>query len=280
MSEDRSTHSSKGFFGKLAQAFSDEPRTREDLFELLYEANNSGLLDQDALTIVEGAIQVTDMQVRDVMIPRSQMVSVQVDQSAHEFMPLIIDSAHSRFPVQGENPDEIEGVLLAKDLLPYALDNRLEQFNLREHLRKATFIPESKRLNVLLREFRVTRNHMAIVIDEYGGIAGLITIEDVLEQIVGDIEDEHDEDEDEGNIKAFEDDGFIVKALTPIEDFNEHFDVGLPDDEFDTIGGLVTREFGHLPDKGETVRIDTFTFTVLASEHRRIRLLQVKHHQD
>jgi magnesium and cobalt transporter len=280
MSEDRSSGSSKGFFGKLAQAFSDEPKTREDILEVLYEANEAGLLDQDALSIVEGAIQVTDMQVRDVMIPRSQMVSVQINQHPQEFMPLIIESAHSRFPVTGENPDEIVGILLAKDLLPYALQGNLEQFDIHNHLRKATFIPESKRLNVLLREFRVTRNHMAVVVDEYGGIGGLITIEDVLEQIVGEIEDEHDDDEDDGNIKAFEDNGFIVKALTPIEDFNEYFDVGLPDDEFDTVGGLVTRQFGHLPDKGETVRYEQFTFTILASDNRRIRLLQVHHHKE
>ena len=280
MSEDRSSGSSKGFFGKLAQAFSDEPKTREDILEVLYEANETGLLDQDALTIVEGAIQVTDMQVRDVMIPRSQMVSVQINQHPQEFMPLIIESAHSRFPVTGENPDEIVGILLAKDLLSYALQGNLEQFDIHNHLRKVTFIPESKRLNVLLREFRVTRNHMAVVVDEYGGIGGLITIEDVLEQIVGEIEDEHDDDEDDGNIKAFEDNGFIVKALTPIEDFNEYFDVGLPDDEFDTIGGLVTRQFGHLPDKGETVRYEQFTFTILASDNRRIRLLQVHHHKE
>ncbi|MEY3038017.1 MAG: hypothetical protein RL143_584 [Pseudomonadota bacterium] len=280
MSEDRSSGSSKGFFGKLAQAFSDEPKTREDILEVLYEANETGLLDQDALSIVEGAIQVTDMQVRDVMIPRSQMVSVQINQHPQEFMPLIIESAHSRFPVTGENPDEIVGILLAKDLLPYALQGNLEQFDIHNHLRKVTFIPESKRLNVLLREFRVTRNHMAVVVDEYGGIGGLITIEDVLEQIVGEIEDEHDDDEDDGNIKAFEDNGFIVKALTPIEDFNEYFDVGLPDDEFDTIGGLVTRQFGHLPDKGETVRYEQFTFTILASDNRRIRLLQVHHHKE
>ncbi|QJD71551.1 HlyC/CorC family transporter [Marinobacterium sp. LSUCC0821] len=280
MSEDRSSGSSKGFFGKLAQAFSDEPKTREDILEVLYEANETGLLDQDALSIVEGAIQVTDMQVRDVMIPRSQMVSVQINQHPQEFMPLIIESAHSRFPVTGENPDEIVGILLAKDLLPYALQGNLEQFDIHNHLRKVTFIPESKRLNVLLREFRVTRNHMAVVVDEYGGIGGLITIEDVLEQIVGEIEDEHDDDEDDGNIKAFEDNGFIVKALTPIEDFNEYFDVGLPDDEFDTVGGLVTRQFGHLPDKGETVRYEQFTFTILASDNRRIRLLQVHHHKE
>jgi magnesium and cobalt transporter len=280
MSEDRSSGSSKTFFGKLAQAFSDEPKTRDDLLEVLYEAGDTGILDTDALSIVEGAIQVTDMQVRDVMIPRSQMVVVQMDQHPREFMPTIISSAHSRFPVVGENQDEVAGILLAKDLLPFALDGNLDDFNLSSHLRKPTFIPESKRLNVLLREFRINRHHMAVVVDEYGGIAGLVTIEDVLEQIVGEIEDEHDADDDDGNIKPFDDDGFIVKALTPIEDFNEHFDVGLPDDEFDTIGGLVTRQFGHLPVKGETVDYDGFNFTVLASDNRRIRLIQVRRNKD
>ncbi len=280
MSEDRSSSSSPGFFGRLAQAFTDEPKTRDDLLEILYEAGETGLLDADALTIVEGAIQVTDMQVRDIMIPRSQMVIVQVDQNPRDFMPLIISSAHSRFPVVGENQNEIVGILLAKDLLPYALEGNLEQFDIRQNLRKTNFIPESKRLNVLLREFRLNRNHMAIVVDEYGGVAGLVTIEDVLEQIVGEIEDEHDADDDDGNIKPFDEEGFIVKALTPIEDFNECFDVGLPDDEFDTIGGLVTRQFGHLPVKGETVKLDRFTFDVLASDNRRIRLLQVRRNRD
>ena len=280
MSEDRSSGSSASFLGRIAQAFTDGPKTRNDLLELLYAAGETGLLDQDALSIVEGAIQVTDMQVRDVMIPRSQMVVVQVEQNPREFMPLIISSAHSRFPVAGENPNEIVGVLLAKDLLPFALEGNLDQFDIHQHLRKCTFIPESKRLNVLLREFRLTRNHMAVVVDEYGGIAGLITIEDVLEQIVGEIEDEHDADDDDGNIKPFEDDGYIVKALTPIEDFNEFFDVGFPDDEFDTIGGLVTQQFGHLPIKGETVTLDEFIFDVLASDNRRIRLLQVHRNRD
>lgn len=275
MSEDRSSGSSRSWLEKLTHAFSDEPRTREDVLEVLYEAGEDGILDQDAVSIVEGAMQVSGMQVRDVMIPRSQMSVVHIGQSPRDFMPLIISSAHSRFPVCGENPDEVIGVLLAKDLLPYLLEGRLDEFDLRSSMRKATMIPESKRLNVLLKEFRGTRNHMAIVVDEYGGIAGLITIEDVLEQIVGEIEDEHDADDAEGNIKPFDDDGFIVKALTPIEDFNEYFDVGLPDDEFDTIGGIVTRHFGHLPAKDEYVEFDNFSFKVLSCDNRRIRLLQV-----
>lgn len=239
------------------------------------QANESGILDNDAHRIIEGALQVTEMQVRDVMIPRSQMTMVQVNQTPREFLPVIISSAHSRFPVCGENPDEVLGILLAKDLLPYTLEGTLDQFDIRQCLRKATFIPESKRLNVLLNEFRGTRNHMAIVVDEYGGIAGLITIEDVLEQIVGEIEDEHDADDDDGNIKPFDDNGYLVKALTPIEDFNAYFDVGFSDDEFDTIGGIVTQHFGHLPAKDEQVDIDGFSFKVLAADNRRLRLLQV-----
>ena len=275
MSEDRSSGTSKSWLEKLAQAFSDEPRSREDVREILQQACESGILDNDAHGIIEGAIQVTEMQVRDVMIPRSQMTMVQVNQTPREFLPVIISSAHSRFPVCGENPDEVLGILLAKDLLPYMLEGTLDQFDIRQCLRKATFIPESKRLNVLLNEFRGTSNHMAIVVDEYGGIAGLITIEDVLEQIVGEIEDEHDAEEDDGNIKPFDDNGYLVKALTPIEDFNAYFDVGFSDDEFDTIGGIVTQHFGHLPAKDESIVIEGFNFKVLSADNRRLRLLQV-----
>jgi magnesium and cobalt transporter len=275
MSEDRSSGTSKTWLEKLAQAFSDEPRSRDDVRDILQQACESGILDNDAHGIIEGAIQVTEMQVRDVMIPRSQMTMVQVNQTPREFLPVIISSAHSRFPVCGENPNEVLGILLAKDLLPYMLEGTLDQFDIRQCLRKATFIPESKRLNVLLNEFRGTRNHMAIVVDEYGGIAGLITIEDVLEQIVGEIEDEHDADDDDGNIKPFDDNGYLVKALTPIEDFNAYFDTGFSDDEFDTIGGIVTQHFGHLPAKDESIVIDGFHFKVLSADNRRLRLLQV-----
>ncbi|MDO6565043.1 transporter associated domain-containing protein [Amphritea sp. 1_MG-2023] len=277
MSEERSGHSQhKSWLGKLSQIFSDEPKTREDLLADLKDATDENVLDQEAFSIIEGAMQVADQQVRDVMIPRSQMIVVEADQTPKEFLPVIISSAHSRFPVIGENPDDILGVLLAKDLLPLILDeNHLENFDIRQYVRKATFIPESKRLNVLLKEFRATRNHMAIVVDEYAGVSGVITIEDVLEQIVGQIEDEHDVEDDDGNIKPFDDNGYIVKALTPIEDFNEFFDIGMPDDDFDTIGGLVTQKFGHLPRKDETVEIDAFTFKVLSADNRRIRLLQV-----
>lgn len=274
MSEDRSGQN-KGWFDKLTHAFSDEPRSREDLLTDLRQASDDNLLDSEALTIMEGAMQVADMQVRDVMIPRSQMVVVEADQTPKEFLPIIISSAHSRFPVIGETPDEVQGILLAKDLLPLILKGNLEQFDLKSKLRNVTFIPESKRLNVLLKEFRVTRNHMAVVMDEYGGVSGLITIEDVLEQIVGEIEDEHDSEEDDGNIKPFDDNAFIVKALTPIDDFNDYFSITFPDEEFDTIGGIVTQQFGHLPKKDESVQIDGFHFKILSADTRRIRLLQV-----
>lgn len=274
MSEDR-TSQPKGWLGKLTQAFSDEPRSREDLLTDLRQATDDNVLDSEALTIMEGAMQVSDMQVRDVMVPRSQMVVVEADQTPKEFLPVVISSAHSRFPVIGETPDEVHGILLAKDLIPLILEGNLEQFDLKTKLRPATFIPESKRLNILLKEFRVTRNHMAIVMDEYGGVAGLITIEDVLEQIVGEIEDEHDHEEDDGNIKPFDDNAFIVKALTEVEDFNDYFESGFSEDEFDTIGGIVTQKFGHLPKKDESVDIEEFRFKVLSADTRRIRLLQV-----
>ncbi|MFY0676609.1 MAG: CBS domain-containing protein [Neptuniibacter sp.] len=274
MSEDR-TGQPKNWLDKITQVFSDEPRSREDLLTDLRQATDENLLDNEALTIMEGAMQVSDMQVRDVMIPRSQMVVVEADQTAKEFLPVVISSAHSRFPVIGETPDEVMGILLAKDLLPLILEGNLDQFDLKAKLRQVTYIPESKRLNILLKEFQVTRNHMAIVMDEYGGVSGLITIEDVLEQIVGEIEDEHDSEEDESNIKLFDDNAYIVKALTEVEDFNEYFDVGFSEDEFDTIGGIVTQKFGHLPKKDEEVQIDGFHFKVLSADTRRIRLLQV-----
>lgn len=275
MSVDRSGGQPRSWFGRLAQAFADEPRTQEDLLYLLRESVEDNVLSLEALGIIEGAMQVAEMQVRDVMVPRSQMVVVQVEQSPRDFLPLIISSAHSRFPVIGESPDEVLGILLAKELLPLILEDNSDNFDIRNALRPVTVIPESKRLNTLLQEFRATRNHMAVVVDEYGGIAGLITIEDVLEQIVGEIEDETDIDDDDGNIRPFDDNGYIVKALTPIEDFNEYFDVGLPDDDFDTIGGLVTQRFGHLPRKDESVELDEFTVKVLSADNRRIRLLQV-----
>lgn len=277
MSEEHSTEDqpSPSWMDKLTRMFHQDPKDRHALMAMLRDAGSRGMLDDEALTIIEGAVQVADMQVREIMIPRSQMVCVDVDQSPGEFLPQVIESAHSRFPVIGDTKDEVIGILLAKDLLPLILDTASE-FNIKNHLRPATFIPESKRLNVLLREFRTNRNHMAIVIDEFGGVAGLVTIEDVLEQIVGDIEDETDVDEDTF-IKPADDfeHSFIVKALTPIEDFNEQFATRFPDDEFDTIGGIVMQEFGHMPTRNESVDISGLRFDVLNADGRRIRLLRV-----
>lgn len=274
MSEDRSSNEQKSWLNKLTQAFAHEPRNRQELLEVLREAHQNKLLDSEALAIVEGAIQVADLQVRDIMVPRSQMISIKASQTPREFLPAIIEAAHSRYPVIGESLDDVIGILLAKDLLPLVLQEEQSSFNIKDLLRPATFVPESKRLNVLLREFRANHNHMAVVIDEYGGVAGLVTIEDVLEQIVGDIEDEHDVEED-GYIKPLPSGDFLIKALTPIDSFNETFDSEFSDDEYDTVGGLVMNAFGHLPKRNEVTEIGEFRFRVLNADSRRIHLLRL-----
>ncbi|GLZ84176.1 ion transporter [Metapseudomonas resinovorans] len=274
MSEDRSSNGHRSWLEKLTQAFAHEPKSRQELLELLREAHQNKLLDSEALSIVEGAIQVADLQVRDIMVPRSQMISIKANQTPKEFLPAIIDAAHSRYPVIGESLDDVMGILLAKDLLPLILQDNGQAFNIKDLLRPATFVPESKRLNVLLREFRANHNHMAVVIDEYGGVAGLVTIEDVLEQIVGDIEDEHDVEED-SYIKPLPSGDFIVKALTPVDAFNEFFETDFSEDEFDTVGGLVMGAFGHLPKRNETTEIGEFRFRVLNADSRRIHLLRL-----
>jgi len=274
MSDDRSSQGQKSWLERITQAFAHEPKSRQELLEVLREAHDNQLLDTEALGIVEGAIQVADLQVRDIMIPRSQIISIKADQTPRDFLPAIIEAAHSRYPVIGESLDEVIGILLAKDLLPLILREHSEDFDIRPLLRPATFVPESKRLNVLLREFRANRNHMAVVIDEYGGVAGLVTIEDVLEQIVGEIEDEHDVDED-NFIKALPNGDFIVQALTPVEDFNEFFEAGFSEDEFDTIGGVVMSAFGHLPKRHEATELGGFRFRVLNADSRRIHLLRL-----
>ncbi len=274
MSEDRSSNEQKSWLNKLTQAFAHEPRNRQELLEVLREAHQNKLLDSEALAIVEGAIQVADLQVRDIMVPRSQMISIKAAHTPQEFLPAIIDSAHSRYPVIGESIDDVIGILLAKDLLPLILENGSKPFNIKDLLRPATFVPESKRLNVLLREFRANHNHMAVVIDEYGGVAGLVTIEDVLEQIVGEIEDEHDVEED-SYIKPLPSGDFLIKALTPIDHFNEAFDTEFPDNEFDTVGGLVMNAFGHLPKRNEVTEIGEYRFRVLNADSRRLHLLRL-----
>jgi len=267
--------SQKNWLDRLGQVFSSEPKDREELVTILREAQERNLFDASALAMIEGVFQVSELQVRDIMIPRSHMVVVEEEKTVQEMLPTIIESAHSRFPVIGDSRDEVIGVLLAKDLLRYLTDANTEEFNIKDILRSALIVPESKRLNILLNEFRNTRNHMAIIVDEYGGVSGLVTIEDVLEQIVGDITDEHDLEEDQ-YITYSEDDKYaLVKALTPIEDYNEFFESSFDDDEFDTIGGLVTNNFGHVPKRNEVIQIDGFNFEVISANSRRLHLLKV-----
>ena len=271
MSEREETRS---WLEKLSQVLNGEPASRKELLDLLRAAERRTLLNAEALSIIEGALTVSDMQVREIMIPRSQVVFVRIDQKPEEFLSMVIGSGHSRFPVTGENQDEVVGILLAKDLLSMAHKDHKQKFNLRDNLRPCTAIPESKRLDVLLQEFRATRNHLAVVYDEYGGISGIVTIEDVLEQIVGNIEDEYDFEETEF-INEHKDGSFTVRALTPIDDFNEHFNSNFSDEEFGTIGGLVTDSFGHLPKRGEQITLRSLRFKVLNADGRRIHLLQV-----
>lgn len=276
MSEDESSNGSgqKTWMERIVSAFSNEPRDREELKQLLKEALQRGVLDTDVLAMMEGALEVSEMQVRDAMVPRSQMVVIPRDGALEDFLPQILESGHSRFPVIGGDRDEIEGILLAKDLLRHFAGNN-GTFSLADVLRPAVVIPESKRLNMLLRDFRSSRNHMAIVVDEYGGVSGLITIEDVLEEIVGEIDDEHDEEEIEA-ITRLEDNRYMVQALTPIEDFNEIFSSSLSDEVYDTIGGLVLAEFGRVPERGEVVQLDDrFEFRVASSDSRRIITLEL-----
>jgi magnesium and cobalt transporter len=259
---------------RLSAFLTREPEDRDELLELLHGAFEHKLLDADALSMIEGVLQVSEMTVRDIMIPRAQMDVVSIDDDPTEFLPLVLETKHSRFPVIGENKDDVVGILLAKELLLYYRNPA--SFDLKETLRPAVFVPESKRLNVLLRDFRANRNHIAIVVDEYGGVSGLVTIEDVLEQIVGDIEDEYDFDESEDNIIAEANSRFRVKAQTEIADFNSHFDTDFADDEFDTVGGLVLQAFGRLPKRGETTTIGGFRFRVVRADSRRLYTLQVE----
>lgn len=275
MNNDLENGNHKTWLERLSQALLREPQDREQLVKLLRDAEQRHLLDAQALTMIEGVLQISEMQVRDIMIPRAQMVFINHALPLHEFLPQVIESGHSRFPVIGEDRDEVIGILLAKDLLPYHNDEQKKHFNIKDILRPSMFVPESKRLDILLQEFRRNRNHMAIVVDEYGGVAGLVTIEDVLEQIVGEIEDEYDID-DEAFIKKISETQYTIKALTPIEEFNEYFAVQFDDSEFDTIGGIVMHAFGHLPKRGETIVIDNFRFKVLSADNRRIHLLRMQ----
>jgi len=276
MSEDHTGSGSgkKTWVEKIGAAFSNQPRDRDQLLEILNEACQLGLVDSDALAMMEGALEMSETQVRDAMIPRSQMVVVEKDSSLEKFLPQIVESGHSRFPVIGEDRDEVVGILMAKDLLPFLAPGG-EEFDLSSVIRPAVVIPESKRLNVLLRDFRLNRNHMAIVVDEYGGVSGLITIEDVLEEIVGEIDDEYDEEE-EALIMKTGDRRYQVQALTPIEDLNEQFDANLSDDDYGTVGGLLLAEFGRVPEHDEVVTLgNKFEFRVIKADSRRIVTLEM-----
>jgi magnesium and cobalt transporter len=269
---DEQTGEHRGWLERLTHFISGEPEDRDDLLELLRTAQKRHLIEHDALSMIEGVLQVSELRVRDITTPRSQMVVVPQDAEIETIFPLVAESAHSRYPVIGEDRTEVVGILLVKDLLLHSLKDRTRL--VREIMRPALYVPESKRLNVLLREFRATRSHMAIVVDEYGAAAGLVTIEDVLEQIVGDIEDEHDFGEEEYIFRKT-DTEFTLKALTPIEDFNEYFDADFSDDEFDTIGGLIVHHLGHVPKRGEKAELGRFRFIVIRADNRRVEQLKL-----
>lgn len=258
---------------RLTDLISPEPESRAELLEILQDAHARNLMDADSLAMIEGVFQVADLCARDIMVPRAQMDAINIEQTPEAFVPFVLEQAHSRYPVYEGNRDNIIGILLAKDLLRYYANH---DFDVRDMLRPAVFIPESKRLNVLLHDFRVNRNHIAIVVDEYGGVAGLITIEDVLEQIVGDIEDEYDFDEEEDNIIAAPDGTYRIRALTEIEQFNEAFGTQFVDPENDTIGGMITHQFGRVPRRGERMRVGNLVFEVLRADGRQVHMLLLR----
>lgn len=272
--DDKDSGTTGKWIRRITESLSGEPRDLAELGETLENAAERGLIDNDALDMLEGVLEVAELQVRDIMVPRSQMTVIERDATPEEILPIVIESGHSRFPAIGEDRDQIVGVLLAKDLLRYFSEGGQEDFDIKECLRPAVFIPESKRLNVLLKEFRANHNHMAFIVDEYGGVAGLVTIEDVLEQIVGDIGDEYDVDEDL-DIRKEGARQFTVKAQTRIEDFNEYFATKFSDEEFDTIGGLVMSNLGRLPRRGEAFAFGGFDFKVLRGDRRRLDVLRV-----
>jgi magnesium and cobalt transporter len=264
----------KSWVDKISHLLTGEPQDLEDLLEILREAREKRLLDTDALSMIEGVLQVSQMRVRDIMIPRIQMVVVPKDAELETIMPLVTEFGHSRYPVIDGDRSKVVGVLLAKDLLARILDNKT--LKVHEIMRPSCVVPESKRLNVLLKELRTNGNHMAIVVDEYGQSAGLVTIEDVLEQIVGEIEDEHDDHEDEGYIFQRSSNEYTVKALTPIDEFDEYFSTHLATDEYDTIGGFIVSQLEHMPKKGESLVVDNMKFEVIRADSRRVHLLKLK----
>jgi len=265
--------STKGWLDRIYNVFTGEPQNQKQLLDLLKNLQEHQLLGADELAMIEGVLQVDDMQVRDIMIPHGQMIVLEHEDSLPEIIEKITASGHSRFPVIDDDKDDVVGILLAKDLLHLSLDQS-QHFEINEYIRPASFIPESKRLNVLLKDFRLNRNHMAMIVDEYGGVSGLITIEDVLEQIVGKIDDEHDEDE-EVDIQPHGANRYSVRALTPLPEFNEYFDSSFEIEDIETIGGFLLRQFGHLPDRGESIEVENLTFKVLNADSRQVHLYQV-----
>lgn len=281
MSEDNppSTNGSsqKTWLERLTQMFQGEPQNRKELVEVILDAGDRDLIDPYTKDMIQGVLDVSEKRVRDIMIPRSQMVVLKKDQTIEQSLPTITDSAHSRFPVVNEDKDNVEGMLLAKDLIKYSFYDKDLQMPLGKLLRPCVIVPESKRVDILLREFRSERYHMAVVVDEYGGVSGLVTIEDILEQIVGEIEDEYDnESHIQEDIRRINKQVYAIQALTPIEDFNKYFDTQFSDNEVDTIGGLVTQAFGHLPSRGEEVKLDGYVFKIVNADSRRLIQLQVK----
>ncbi len=270
----RNSPNNKGWVDKIIHLLTGEPQDQEDLLEILREARENHLLDTDALSMIEGVLQVSQMRVRDIMIPRIQMVVVPKDAELEHILPLVTEFGHSRFPVIDGDRSKVVGVLLAKDLLARVLQNKT--LKVHEIMRPSCVVPESKRLNVLLKELRTIGNHMAIVVDEYGQSAGLVTIEDVLEQIVGEIEDEHDDHEDEGYIFQRSSNEYMLKALTPMNEFDEYFSTQLSTDEYDTIGGFIVSQLEHMPKKGESYIVDKMKFEVIRADSRRVHLLKLK----
>lgn len=277
MSEDNphsGNGSSKTLMEKIVQAFTGEPQNKEQLVEVLNDAEDRELIKPSTKLMLEGVLEVSDMRVRDIMIPRSQMITIDIEQTVEEFLPIVLESGHSRFPVINDDIDHIEGVLLAKDLLAHAFTNGPTQFTLKDIIRPANIIPESKRVEPLLKEFRQERYHMAVVVDEYGGVSGIVTIEDIIELIVGEIEDEHD-DLLAQDIRQLSGNVYQVNALTDLEDFDEYFNCQFDEEEADTIGGIIIHQFGHMPNKGECIEINNFHFKVEKADKRRILQLQV-----
>ncbi len=279
MSDDNSQSSQgssgKTWLGRITQMFQGEPQNKEELVEVILDAQERDLIDPETKEMMEGVLGVSELKVRDIMIPRSQMITLDIDEPLDEQLPVMVESSHSRFPVICEDKDHVEGILLAKDLLPLILHKEGDLPGLGEYLRPAMVVPESKRVDTLLNEFRQQRYHMAIVIDEYGGVSGLVTIEDILELIVGEIEDEHDDEEQQSFIRQVSKHTYTVQALTPLEDFNAYFKTDFDTDEADTIGGIVLHAFGHMPGRGETIEANGFQFKVTNADARRISQLQV-----